>query len=216
MLLLGLGRGGDQLIGGRLSVRMGKDLHIIGIGPFHRLENLGIGHGRVADIARRKIADGCVIGPVAPGGEGLGRAVDRQLDAADPEPLVISAAGIVLDIRAVGGEIGIGHHVDLDLAFRGHLFQHGINGLARPAFLRGRVSEGRPQLGSRLRQCLHARRTDTAQKFGNGLEPGLFLKHAAWLLAAGLAVYRTARRVRGVGGDPHKGQGLGIERAHMA
>ena len=215
MRLPGLGQGGKHPVRCRFSVRMDKDLHIICKGPFHHLEGLLGGHGRIADITRREIADRRVVGPVPPGGEALGRSVDCQLDATNPEPPVIGAAGVVLDIGAVGREIGVGDDINLDLAFRRHRLQHGIDGLARPALLRGCVTERGPHLGPGLRQHLYARRADIAQNPGKGVEPGRFLDHAAWFLAARLAVDDAAGRVRRIRRVSRQGQSLGVKRAHV-
>ncbi len=135
----------DKQIGGRFAVGVGDDLDVVGERPVDGVENLFARGGRVAGVVVCIIADGIVVGAVAPRGEALRRAVDGQLGAADAKMVLVVGADVRRDELAVHENVRVGHDIDLEAAVGGDLAHRLDGGGHRAAFLRGRVAVARPE-----------------------------------------------------------------------
>ena len=102
---------------------MGQNLEVVFISPVDGRNDLLGCCGGVTGVARGVVANGSVVGAVAPGCEALRRAVDRQLGATHPEAVCILWADVVLDEVTVDQDVRKGNDIDFQFALVGHGFQ---------------------------------------------------------------------------------------------
>ena len=213
ILLPGHAHGINEHVDGCIAIGVGQDLPAVGEGLFNGLRDRFIVNGSVAAVILGLTLRHHEIRLAQKGRLALRRAVDGQLDPADPETAAVAHGRIdIIDQQ----HIRIGHQVNLELTLFGDL-AHGIDCFqVRSSFLQGRVAERSRQARALDHQHFIDFLIEVGRQLREQVEKRIFFHHAVGLVAVGLPPEHAPRGIRRFGGHFRQLQGLGVGHSEMA
>ena len=116
---------------GSFARDMHQHLDLVFVSPVDGAYGLLTGCCWISQVALGEVADRRVVGPVAPCGKALRRAINGEFRAADTEPVLVIGADVFLDVIPAKKHIRVTHDIDLELAVFRDGSEDAVDGLVR-------------------------------------------------------------------------------------